>query len=291
MPGAEARCHDCGYRSLGSGASSYRLVSSYRPVPGGWTWLRMPAALLGVLKRERTWQPNPLVYTVGAGVGLVVGTAADLAIGIPWWIGPAVGLGVLFGLSLVGAVRGSSRSSLRVQLMQAYAPERYVRVQREEERAVLASGLPAVGLAPIIDCARMLGGTSRSGDVVAAVSLLHWFGGGPRPQPDDPEVRVEVSREAATAESLVDWLARETSRPSGSPDEDDPRPWFEERHRRSRGLREEMGADGWRRHTIAVDGGPVAFSVMARSGAWVATATWHDASGGPPGAHGTAPWG
>lgn len=197
---------------------------------------------------------------------MVVGIAADLATGLPWFIGPIIGLGVVFGLSLVGAVRGSSRSSLRVQLMQVYAPERYVRAQREEEeeRAVLTSGLPAVGLAPIIDCARMLGGTSRSGDVVVAVSLLHWFGGRSRPQPDDPEVRVEVSRGSATAESLVDWLARETSRPSGSPDGDDPRPWFEEWHRRSRQLREEMRADGWRRHRIAVDGEPVAFSVMAR---------------------------
>lgn len=70
-------------------ASSY-AVSQLRPRSRINRALRVPIAVLGMLRRQRRLEPAPITYAVAAGVGTVVGVVADLLWGWSWWLVAAI---------------------------------------------------------------------------------------------------------------------------------------------------------------------------------------------------------
>jgi hypothetical protein len=62
--------------------------------PGWWS---VPAGLAGVVLRRRTMVPGPRTYLLAAAAGAVLGAAAQLAFGWPWWL---VAAGVVAAVAL-----------------------------------------------------------------------------------------------------------------------------------------------------------------------------------------------
>ena len=266
-------CQRCGT------VSSAGSVGALVPYRRGW-W-SVPVELFRILRRRRTRVPVPATYLVAVVAGALLGVAAQLVLGWPWWL---VAAGVvaavwLFFFSTAFWGGGGSSRPLATEVLRVVSPGRAVaRDHRQQVERFRAAPFPSYGLPPSWSGPRQLGGREESWSkgrrrpVTTALSLGH---GEPLAE-EGPQLRVEVRiyREgdqvlAVRSESrrgLADELWWEAA-----PAANDPAEHWDQvaaAHRRP--------DPTWSQVRIPVDGRPVAFGWLAEGRHWVARADLED---------------
>jgi hypothetical protein len=221
--------------------------------------------------------PVPATYLMATAAGVVLGLAAQLLVGWPWWLVAAAVLAAvwLFFTSTALWGRRGSRRPLATELLMAVAPDRAVqRERRDQVERFRRAPFPLYGLPPAWPGPRYLGGWEGSwskggGPVTTALDLGH---GDPLAD-QGPQLRVEVRvdpdqagrppgarrwRRRRLAEDL--WLA-------AAPATHDVAEHIEQVAAARR-----RPDPAWSPVPIPVDGRPVAFEWLAQGRHWVAVA-------------------
>jgi len=238
-----------------------RVASAYLARPSGW-W-SVPGRLAGVVLGRRTIVPAPRIHLLAAAAGLVLGAAARLALGWPWWL---VAAGVLAAVELVflaSAFRGGGAGRpLATEVLLVVDPARGMRRERQAMAERFRSApFPLYGLPASFPGLRYLGGSGSRGargerPVVISLSLAH---GDPLAE-QGPQLVVEVQAEPegvgpAPGPELRSALAEALSWAGGAGRRAGP-----------------AGDPAWTEAAILVDGRPVSFELLAGGRHWVAWA-------------------
>jgi hypothetical protein len=266
-------CRRCG------NATDSRSHAWLRPAPQGW-W-SVPIRLVQVLRHHRTMVPVPATYLAAAAVGAVLGVAAQLLLGWPWWLVAAAVVAAVWLLfaSTVFWGAGGSRRPLATDLLRVVRPHLAIeREHRLEVERFRAAPFPLYGLPPAWPGPRHLGGweggwaTGRQ-PVTTALSLAH---GDPLTD-QGPELRVEVRVEQVEPEvgltmRLQDrrHLAQELWLRAAPPTDDLAE------HVEQLAAARRRPDPAWSQVTIPVDGRPVVFEWLAEGRHWVARAELDD---------------
>jgi hypothetical protein len=268
-PSTEA-CRRCGNVSL-SGSGMY--LAQRRG------WWSVAVGLVRLLRQRRTMVPAPATYLMAAAAGTVLGVAAQLTLGWPWWLAAAGAPAAVWLFFSASAFRGGRWTGrpLATEILLLVDPARgEQRERRAMEAQFRAARLPLYGLPGSWAGLRHLGGYGHrhgkgSGPVVTSMSLAH---GDPLAE-HGPELRVEVRADpgepARTPGARADlrrlladdlrWNAAATA-----PQEAGPGPW----------TAPDVPEAAWSEVTIPVDGRPVAFAWLAEGRHWVAHAELED---------------
>lgn len=239
----------------------------YAPVSRPW-WA-LPARLLRVVADRRTAMPNPLIYLMAAGVGLVLGIALDLLLGLPWW---ATAAGVVAGawlLFMATAFRGPRRAGpgedLWTDFLLEISPARsWARRERLEEQMWRSAPLRLYGLPPTWKGPRFLGGWGSHRKGITSLELLHGDALG-----EGRQLRVEVLADPSDAHprALADTLWDEALRPREGPrSPEDIVAWHRARERE---LASRPDPE-WQSVSIPIDGEGVAFQLLTEGSWWIA---------------------
>jgi hypothetical protein len=244
-------------------------------------WWSVPIQLVQALRQRRTMIPVPATYLAATLVGAVVGVAAQLVLGWPWWLvaaGVVAAVWLWFASTALWGPGGSSQP-LVTDLLRVVRPRQAIeREYRQEVERFRAAPFPLYGLPASWSGSRHLGGWEGSWatgqrPVTTALSLAHGdplVEAGPRLR---VEVRVEgvepelgmttgVQSRRQLAEDL--WLA-------AAPQGHDPAEHFAQLAAVRR-----RPDPAWSQVTIPVDGRPVGFWWLAESRHWVARAELDD---------------
>jgi hypothetical protein len=262
-------CRRCGHVTM-AGSVAYLT-------PRRRGWWPVAVGLAGILRRRRTMVPAPATYLVAAAAGVVLGVAARLALGWPWWLvaaGAPAAVWLFFAASAFRGGRCAGRPLATEVLLLADPARGLERERRAMEAQFRAAPLPLYGLPPSWAGPRHLGGYGHrqakgGGPVVTSMSLAH---GDPLAS-HGPELRVEVradpeeparapGAEAELRRLLADDLRWQAAVAAGQ----DPGPWGAPA----------AGEAAWSEVTVPVDGRPVAFSWLAEDRHWVAHAELED---------------
>jgi hypothetical protein len=189
-------CRRCGNAS--DARSTAWLVADRRG------WWSLPFRLVQVLRGRRTMVPAPATYLAAAAVGAVLGVAAQLLFGWPWWLVAAAVVAAvwLFFASTAFWGAGGSSQPLATDLLRVVRPHQAIeREHRQEVERFRAAPFPLYGLPPTRPWPRHLGGWEggRAGGqrpVTFALSLGH---GDPLAE-EGPQLRVEVRVEQVEPE-------------------------------------------------------------------------------------------
>lgn len=129
---------------------------------GGRGWWRWPSKIMRVLLRHRTAEPVPLFWVVTTVVGVILGVAADLALGWFWWLITALWLLVIWLVFLATALRYPGRNDLWIDLVATVSPRRGRQLDMKRLlRLVQTAPGPVYGLAEW-EGPRQIGGHGRS---------------------------------------------------------------------------------------------------------------------------------
>jgi len=244
-------------------------------------WWSLPIQLVQVLRHRRTMIPVPATYLVATLVGAVVGVAAQLLLGWPWWLAAAAVVAAVWLFFTSTAVWGAGGSSqpLTTDLLRVVRPRQAIeRDHRQEVERFRAAPFPLYGLPAAWPGPRYLGGWEGSwakgqGPVTTALSLGH---GDPLAEAG-PQLRVEVRAEGVEPE--LGMTMRVQSRRDlaeelwlqAAPQAHDPAEHVEQL---AAGRRRPDPA--WSQVTIPVDGQPVGFWWLTEGRHWVAHAELDD---------------
>jgi len=244
-------------------------------------WWSLPIQLVQVLRHRRTMIPVPATYLVATLVGAVVGVAAQLLLGWPWWLAAAAVVAAVWLFFTSTAVWGAGGSSqpLTTDLLRVVHPRQAIeRDHRQEVERFRAAPFPLYGLPAAWPGPRYLGGWEGSwakgqGPVTTALSLGH---GDPLAEAG-PQLRVEVRAEGVEPE--LGMTMRVQSRRDlaeelwlqAAPQAHDPAEHVEQL---AAGRRRPDPA--WSQVTIPVDGQPVGFWWLTEGRHWVAHAELDD---------------
>lgn len=266
-------CRQCGNAS---DARSYGVLGAARR-----GWWSLPIQLVQVLRHRRTMIPVPATYLVATLVGAVVGVAAQLLLGWPWWLAAAAVVAAVWLFFTSTAVWGAGGSSqpLTTDLLRVVRPRQAIeRDHRQEVERFRAAPFPLYGLPAAWPGPRYLGGWEGSwakgqGPVTTALSLGH---GDPLAEAG-PQLRVEVRAEGVEPE--LGMTMRVQSRRDlaeelwlqAAPQAHDPAEHVEQL---AAGRRRPDPA--WSQVTIPVDGQPVGFWWLTEGRHWVAHAELDD---------------
>jgi hypothetical protein len=264
-------CRRCGDAS---DARSHAALRAPR-----WGWWSVPFRLVQALRRHRAMVPVPATYLMAALVGVVVGLAAQLVLGWPWWLLAAAVVAAVWLLFAATALWGAGPGpSLATDLLRVVRPRRAIeRDHRQEVERFGAAPFPLYGLPPAWPGPRHLGGWEGSWargqrPVTTALGLGHGdplAGQGPQlrvevwaGQADTGQVTtVEAERQRDLAEEL--WL-------QAAPQARDLAGHLEQLAAARR-----RPDPAWSRVTIPVDGRSVGFAWLAEGRHWVAHAELH----------------
>jgi hypothetical protein len=222
--------------------------------------------------------PVPATYLAATVLGAVVGVAAQLVLGWPWWLvaaGVVAAVWLLFASTALWGAGGSGQP-LVTDLLRVVRPRRAVeRDHRQEVERFRAAPFPLYGLPSAWPGPRHLGGwesgwtKGQRGPVTTALSLGH---GDPLAD-QGPQLRVEVGVEHVDTEQVTTgrvesrrdlaedlWLqaAPQAHAPAGQFDQ------LAAARRRP--------DPAWCQVAIPVDGRPVGFAWLAEGRHWVARA-------------------
>jgi hypothetical protein len=253
-------CRRCG------NVSDARSVAWLRADQGGW-W-SVPSRLVQTLRRRRGMTPVPATYLAATVAGALLGVAAQLLFGWPWWLVAAAVVAAvwLFFASTAFWGAGGWDPPLATDLLRVVRPQKAAeRVHRWEAERFRAAPFPLYGLPPAWPGARYLGGWEgssgrRQRPVTTALSLAH---GDPLTD-QGPELRVETRVEQVDTDRR--HLAEELWLRAAPPDQD-----LAAHVERLAGARRRPDP-AWSQVTIPVDGRPVAFAWLAEGRHWVALA-------------------
>jgi hypothetical protein len=261
-------CRRCG------DTSDPRSYGALRSARRGWS---VPIQLAQILRRRRRMIPVPAAYLAATVLGAVVGVAAQLVFGWPWWLVAAAVVAVvwLFFSSTAFWGAGGSSQPLATDLLRVLRPDKAIeRDHRLEVERFRAAPFPLYGLPPAWPGPRHLGGWEGSWakgqrPVTTALSLGH---GDPLAE-EGPQLRVEVRVEQVDAEQGMTMrlqdrrhLAEDLWLRATLPASD---------------LAEHVGQfaaarrrpdPAWSQVTIPVDGRPVTFEWLAEGRHWAARA-------------------
>ena len=244
----------------------------------------MPIQLVQVLRHHRTMIPVPATYLAATLIGAVVGVAAQLVLGWPWWLVAAAVVAAVWLFFASTAVWGAGGSSqpLTTDLLRVVRPGQAIeRDHRQEAERFRAAPFPLYGLPAAWPGSRHLGGWEGSWTkgqrrpVTTALSLGH---GDPLAE-DGPQLRVEVSVERLdTGQVPAEWsqrqrgLGEELWLAAAPPAHDVVEHWQQvaAAHRRPNAA--------WSPVSIPVDGRPVVFQWLAEGRHWVAQGGLEDAT-------------
>ena len=242
----------------------------------------MPIQLVQTLRRGRSMIPVPATYLAATMVGAVVGVAAQLLFGWPWWLVAAAVVATvwLFFASTAFWGAGGPSQPLATDLLRVVRPRQAIeRDHRQEVERFRAAPFPLYGLPPAWPGPRHLGGwesgwaKGQRGSVTTALSLGH---GDPLTE-EGPELRVEVRAEHVdTEQATTAWLQsrRELAEElwlRATPPAHDLAGHLDQLAAARR--RPDLA---WSQVTIPVDGRPVAFQWLAEGRHWVARAELDD---------------
>jgi hypothetical protein len=240
--------------------------------------------VIQAVRGRRSATPNPAIYFVGAGTGIVVGLALTVALGWAWWspaVAVLVGLAIVWLIFLSTALWGRGRAyppgyDLRGAVMQELAPKRAAaRDDRLREKALRTLPFEPYGLPATWENERWAGGTSSEGSAIVSAEL--GFGdqgldGRGVHLRVETAVRRDDVRRSRTLHALAHSLWRsELAMPEGLRAEQAAL-WF---HRRDRELAARP-EPRWTPVVLRVDGRPVRFDVLAEGASWVARGTLAD---------------
>jgi hypothetical protein len=262
-------CRQCG------NTSSSRSYGALWVARRGW-W-SVPIQLVQALRQRRTMIPVPATYLAATLVGAVVGVAAQLLLGWPWWLvaaGAVAAVWLLFASTAVWGAGGWSQP-LVTDLLRVVRPRQAIdREYRQEVERFRAAPFPLYGLPAAWSGWRHLGGWEGSWaggqrPVTTALSLGH---GDPLAE-EGPQLRVEVRVERL--EPRVGMTMRIQSRRqlaedlwlAAAPPAHDPAEHFE----RLAAVRRRPDPT-WLQVTILVDGRPVGFEWLTEGRHWAAQA-------------------
>lgn len=214
--------------------------------------------------------PNPLVYLMAAGVGLVLGIGLDLLLGWPWW---ATAAGVVAGVwlaSMATALRGARWAGpgedLWTKFLLEVSPARsWARRERLEEQMWRSPPLRLYGLPPTWEGPRFLGGWGGHGKGVTSLELLH---GDLLDQGSRLRVEVSVDPYDVHPRSLAMSLWHEAERPPPASSGTESFAWREAREREIASRPDPE----WRSVSIEVDGRGVEFQLLSEGFSWIAHA-------------------
>lgn len=232
--------------------------------------------MIRALVAYRSCTPNPAIYFVGAGSGIVLGLILKLALGWPWWTVPiatAVGPGIVWliflstGFGHLVRRAGPSGHGVKGVILQEIAPRRAAaRENRLREEMWRHLPFEPFGLPAAWQGERWARGMSWSGSAVSSVEL----GFGREGDDNGPLLRVDTAsndrpsqRSLRTVAEELWWSAREMPR-GLSPDQ--MAGWH---HRRGRELAA-RAEPRWSRVVLLVDGRPVRFDIFVEGRWWVA---------------------
>lgn len=214
--------------------------------------------------------PNPLIYLMAAGVGLILGIALDLLLGLPWW---ATATGVVAGvwlLFMATAFRGPGRAGpggdLWTEFLLEISPARsWARRERLEEQMWRSVPLRLYGLPPMWNGPRFLGGWGSHRKGITSLELLHGDALG-----EGSQLRVEVLADPYDLHprSLAMALWHEAERPPPASPGAEIFAW---RDAREREIASRPDPE-WRPMSIPVDGRSVEFQLLSEGASWVAHA-------------------
>lgn len=157
--------------------------------------LRVPIAVLSMLRRKRRLEPAPITYVVAAGAGTVVAVVTNLLWGWPWWL---VGAGFVLAVWLFFASTafwGPYRVT-RLDLLRAVNPRRARQREMDDLEDEVRSGrLRVYALSDWPGDARLGGVGRHRGQRRVTLRFV---------DPDDDAVWVEV---ASTAGGVQEPLA------------------------------------------------------------------------------------
>ena len=266
-------CRRCGHVT---DASSVAWLAAPRR-----RWWSVPLGLVRTLRGRRRMVPVPATYLAATVVAAVLGVAAELLFGWPWWlVAAAVLVAVwLFFASTAFWGAGGSDQPLATALLRVVRPHKAIeRHHRQEVERFRAAPFPLYGLPPAWPGGRYLGGweggwAKGQRPVTTALSLAH---GDPLTD-QGPELRVETRVEPVDTDQAMALplqsrrhLAEELWLRAAPPIHD---------------LAEHIGQlaaarrrpdPAWSQVTIPVDGRPVAFAWLAEGRHWVARAELDD---------------
>lgn len=137
-------CRSCGAAWAG-GSGGYVVLSGR----SGWQrWSRMPGEVVGVVRRERTWEPVPRFYAIvgaGAAVPAAVAAVVTRTRGRWWWppVSAATAIGTVFALSAVSAFRGGSAGRA---IARGLAPGRAAAAELERQVAAVRHSTAHLGV-------------------------------------------------------------------------------------------------------------------------------------------------
>jgi hypothetical protein len=124
----------------------------------------VPIQLIQALRHHRTMIPVPATY-LATLVGVVVGVAAQLLLGWPWWLvaaGVVAAVWLFFTSTAVWGPGGSSQP-LATDLLRVVHPRQAIeREHRQEVERFQAAPFPLYGLPPVWPGPRHLGGWEGS---------------------------------------------------------------------------------------------------------------------------------
>jgi hypothetical protein len=244
-------------------------------------WWSVPSQLVQIVRQRRSMIPVPATYLAATVVGAVVGVAAQLMFGWPWWlVAAAVVVAVwLFFASTAFWGAGGSSQPLATDLLRVLRPHKAMEHDhRLEVERFRAAPFPLYGLPAAWPGPRHLGGwegswTKGQRPVTTALSLGH---GDPLVD-EGPELRVEVRVEQVDTEQAMTVtlrtrrdLAEELWQRAAPPTRDlaEHVEQLAAVHRRP--------DPAWSHVTIPVDGRPVAFEWLAEGRHWLAQAELDD---------------
>jgi hypothetical protein len=237
----------------------------------------VPIQLVQALRQRRTMIPVPATYLAATLVGAVVGVAAQLLLGWPWWLvaaGVVAAVWLLFASTAVWGAGGSSQPLVTDLLRVVHPGQALERDHRQEVERFRAAPFPLYGLPPAWPGWRHLGGwegkwTKGQRPVTTALSLAH---GDPLAE-EGPQLRVEVRAEGVEAEPGMTMRVQSRRQLAedlwlqAAPAAHDPAEHFEQLAAVRR-----RPDPAWSLVMIPVDGQPVGFWWLAEGRHWVALA-------------------
>jgi hypothetical protein len=225
--------------------------------------------------------PVPATYLAAIVVGAVVGVAAQLVFGWPWWLVAAAVVAAvwLFFSSTAFWGAGGSSQPLATDLLRVLRPRLAIeRDHRQEVERFRAAPFPLFGLPPSWPGPRHLGGweggwAKGQRPMTTALSLGH---GDPLTD-QGPELRVEVRVELVNTEQVMTLrlqprrdLAEELWLRAA------PQAHDLAEHVDQLAAARRRPDPAWSRVTIPVDGRPVGFEWLTEGRHWVARAELDD---------------
>jgi hypothetical protein len=241
----------------------------------------VPIGLFQTLRGRRRIVPVPATYLAATVVAAVVGVAAELLLGWPWWlVAAAVLVAVwLFFASTAFWGAGGSDQSLATDLLRVVRPHKAIeRDHQQEVERFRAAPFLLYGLPPAWPGTRYLGGweggwTTGQRPATTALSLAH---GDPLID-QGPELRIETRVEHVDTDQVMAvqlasqrHLAEELWLRAAPPDHDLAA------HIERLAAARRRPDPAWSQVTIPVDGRPVAFEWLAEGRHWVAQAELDD---------------